>query len=101
MSVKEMWEEILFPMRFDSGGMRFNFVKRGEDSEFKYYRVRYNFETRKWSLSIFEYKKDKTRLKRKRRKGNKGERQIVIQKAIKYLEKEMKDIRRGEIVKEI
>lgn len=95
MRTKEMWEEILFPMRLKSGKMLFRYMKHEGDLTHQYL-AEYNFETKKWLVAVFEYKMGKMRWDKRR--GDKRMRHMIIQKAIRFLEREMKQIRREEIV---
>lgn len=100
MRTKEIWEEILFPLRIESGLIRFRYRKLSETSEgtILQWLVEYSFRTKKWFVRTWKINKRTYTWAEKRKL--KVEQKILVNKAIRHLEREMKDLRRREIGEE-
>jgi len=87
MNSKELWREILNPLRWKGARLVFHY-SRDEDEKTYHYRVEYDFLSKNWKVTahFFPNKQDVWNPMR----TNKEMRKILITKAIETLKREIR-----------
>jgi len=85
---KQIWRELLSPLRWKAGSLVFHYFRR-EKGKTKQYRIEYDFYKKKWRFRAFVYN-PKTRSIWRNARTNKYEREIMKEKMLRTIKRELK-----------